>query len=240
MAHRQECVYAANPSESRSTVLKRKYNQLQEQVAELENSHTNLHRLVHALQSRPEADAIAIFRRLRNEADIDTVLRHVSTGELLIQLQVTPETRHRYNFPFRTKMPAMIQSSDNPYLHSVLYQATFVLSASDGQATDSSDAHKQDPKYFKPYSSATIIDSRLDLVSPSAWTTVSADNDLMRHLLKLYFQHEYPFLPCFQKDHFLADMISGSTKYCSSLLVNTILAQACVSAPPIRMNFVPS
>jgi hypothetical protein len=215
--------------------LKRKYSQVEGQLYKLERSHTNLERLIHALQSRSEVEATAIFQRLRDGADIETIVRHITTGDLLLQLQVTPETRYRYDFPFQTAMPVFLQLPDNPYLRSMLYEATFT-STPDDQVIDSPAAHRHRPEYFKPYSSATIVDPRLELIKPSAWTQVSTDDDLMRSLLKLYFQHEYPFFICFQKDLFLADMLTGSTRYCSPLLVNVILAQACVSAPPISLK----
>lgn len=47
-------------------------------------------------------------------------------------------------------------------------------------------------------------------------------------LLKLYFQYEHQFLSFFHKDLFLDDMLSGSTTFCSELLVNAVLALACV------------
>lgn len=53
----------------------------------------------------------------------------------------------------------------------------------------------------------------------------------MRDLLHLYLLHEYHWLTCFPKDHFLDDMLSESERFCSSLLVNAVLAQACVSIP---------
>ncbi|CAI6338004.1 unnamed protein product [Periconia digitata] len=185
---------------------------------QVNSEYTRLKHFVRALQSRPEADAQAIFQRLREGGSFESILSHLTAGDVLLQLHVEPETRYRFVFPFRKEMPAHLQSPRNKYLHSPLYQASF----------DNSSAAIQDrPEYNKPYSSASIIDHRLDSVIPSKWTQVSKDDNLLRLLLKLYFQYEYVWFACFQKDLFLADMISGSEKYCSSLLVNVVLAQAC-------------
>jgi hypothetical protein len=59
---------------------------------------------------------------------------------------------------------------------------------------------------------------------PSAWTDVTTDDVLVEHLLALYFCWEYPTFASFSKEHFLLDYNSGHRRFCSSLLVNAILA----------------
>lgn len=59
---------------------------------------------------------------------------------------------------------------------------------------------------------------------PSAWTNVTTNDFLVDHLLALYFCWEYPTFASFSKEHFLVDYNSGTERFCSSLLVNAILA----------------
>ncbi|KEF53540.1 uncharacterized protein A1O9_10515 [Exophiala aquamarina CBS 119918] len=59
---------------------------------------------------------------------------------------------------------------------------------------------------------------------PSAWTNVTTNDFLVEHLLALYFCWEYPTFASFSKEHFLLDYNSGTGRFCSSLLVNAILA----------------
>jgi hypothetical protein len=59
------------------------------------------------------------------------------------------------------------------------------------------------------------------------WTTVTTDNDVIEHLLSLYFCWEYPTFACLSKTYFLEDFRSGRPRYCSSLLVNSILCLGC-------------
>lgn len=66
--------------------------------------------------------------------------------------------------------------------------------------------------------------SRIDLAQ---WTKCSATSDKIEHLVALYFSWEYPLFSPISKDHFMSDFLSGDTKYCSSLLVNAILAIGC-------------
>jgi hypothetical protein len=63
------------------------------------------------------------------------------------------------------------------------------------------------------------------------WTSVTSDDDLVRKLLGIYFQFEYPRNRFFAKEPFLDDLANGEMRFCSPLLVNAILANAAVSLP---------
>lgn len=64
-------------------------------------------------------------------------------------------------------------------------------------------------------------------VPAEAWTTVTDDSRLVQHLLALYFCWEYPTFASLSKEHFLKDFQDGRTRYCSSILVNALLALGC-------------
>ena len=59
------------------------------------------------------------------------------------------------------------------------------------------------------------------------WTRVTADEQLMRHLLNLYFTWVHPVHMLFSELDFLEDFASRKRTYCSSALVNAIFAMAC-------------
>ena len=61
----------------------------------------------------------------------------------------------------------------------------------------------------------------------TTWTTVTEDMEVAEHLMLLYFCWEYPVFASFSKRHFLEDFGRGLSRYCSSLLVNAILALGC-------------
>ncbi|CAG7565306.1 unnamed protein product [Fusarium equiseti] len=81
--------------------------------------------------------------------------------------------------------------------------------------------------YQVPYHAAEVTDPHLDAIKAKRWTSIIDDDKLLRKLIQTYFLKEYPFLPAFQKDYFLQDMISGRKQYCSPLLVHAVLASAC-------------
>jgi hypothetical protein len=73
-----------------------------------------------------------------------------------------------------------------------------------------------------------IPGSPLLSVPAKAWTNVTHSDEMVSHLMSLYFTWEYPTLNWINRHSFLQAMIAGDTEHCSTLLVNTILAQACV------------
>lgn len=60
-----------------------------------------------------------------------------------------------------------------------------------------------------------------------SWTMVTSDGALVEHLLALYFCWEYPIFATVSKEHFIEDFRKRRSRYCSSLLVNALLALAC-------------
>lgn len=205
-------------AETHTQALKRKYNELQSEKESYEE-------LFNHLRSKPEKESIEILQRIRAGSDVGSILRHIKDGDLLLQLSLVPETRYRYELPFRKQMPSFLHVSDQPYLRSMIYDATLTAPAA---ASHNAAEESCRPQYFKPYHAATLVDARLDAVKPSKWTTVSDDDDLMRALLRLYLFYEYHWLTCFHKDYFLDDMLAESGQFCSPLLVNAVLAHACV------------
>lgn len=73
---------------------------------------------------------------------------------------------------------------------------------------------------------------------PTTWTEVSSDGGLVQHLLALYFCWEYPTFASLSKEHFLKDFHSGRPRYCSSILINALLALGCrfSTQPSTRAN----
>lgn len=64
--------------------------------------------------------------------------------------------------------------------------------------------------------------------SITQWTRVTADAQLISHLMTMYFTWHYPFFTILSKDLFYRDyMHNVSGQYCSSLLVNAMLALGC-------------
>ncbi|KAH8666968.1 hypothetical protein BX600DRAFT_511851 [Xylariales sp. PMI_506] len=192
------------------------------------------------LKNLPEQDVQGILQKIRSGVDIATILRHAKVGDPLFQLAVTPETRYRYLFPYISEMPEYFVPN-NPYLNSAIYEASSLYVSAEPPTLLQSSAtavgsNLNTPEYqmiyLKPFHAAQVVDSQLSDAKPSRWTTVCKDDVLMRDLIAVFLRCEYQFTAIFQKDYFLEDMISGRKDFCSSLLVNMILAYSCVCYPP--------
>jgi hypothetical protein len=146
----------------------------------------------------------------------------------LLQLAVTPETCLRYEFPYIKEMPQSL-TTDNPYLDSIIYESTSLYSSPPERPLppDGAPSNYQSP-YLKPIHAAEVVEPKLSAAKPSHWTGVCSDDALMRKLLAFFFRSEYSYHCLFQKDLFLEDLVSQKTQFCSSLLVNAVLAYACV------------
>ncbi|KAF4963074.1 hypothetical protein FSARC_8876 [Fusarium sarcochroum] len=225
----QPCHYDTGRGETPGQARKRKLEPLRHRSSASEE-------IYNILQTRPESEALEIFRRIRDDSDPDSLIRLVKNGDMLMDLTLLPETRLRYEFPFKTSMPVYLQVPQNEYLPVLIYEES-LIDGNNGQSHDSTRNTLQDEAdfpYLRPYHAATIIDPRLSAVRPSEWTAITADNDLMRSLMHHFFLYDYQWHATFQKDYFLDDMASGGQELCSSLLVNAILAfvgHSCARSP---------
>jgi hypothetical protein len=218
------CRYDADPSETPGQALKRKYSQLQE------SSSSSTDKIYKILQMRSEDEALDVFHRIRRGADPDSILRLIENADVMIDLAVVPETRLRFDFPYIASMPRYLYAASNIYLQSPIHDYAFgdesrqmrAMNAPPGQGI------KESIPFLRPYHAAAVIDPRLSEIRPSDWTVVSEDDHLMRTMLQHFFMYEYQWHASFQKDCFLDDMVSGDRQFCSPLLVNSILAHACV------------
>ncbi|QPC71094.1 hypothetical protein HYE68_001846 [Fusarium pseudograminearum] len=192
--------------------------------------------LMGLLKNLPEHDAQDLFKRIRSGADAGSVLQQAKAGDVMLQMAVVPETRYRYEFPYRSDMPKGFHI-DNPYFNSIIYEAASLYSYGNGPELTTPNgfadlvSQEQQSMYLKPFHAAQVVEPLLDDAKVSSWTSVSNDDVLMRDLLRVMFRCEYQFTAAFQKDLFLQDMVAGREDFCSSLLVNAVLAYACVCYP---------
>ncbi|KAM0425507.1 hypothetical protein ACHAPT_009296 [Fusarium lateritium] len=223
------CQYTTRPGESRMQAFNRSHHDLKDRATVNEE-------ILDLLRTLPNRDAQDVLTRIRSGIDVETVLNQVKAGDVLLQMALTPETRFRYEFPYRSEMPEYY-TQDNPYLDSLIYEAAslYLTNRHPEQTTSRLIANlgskEQQSLYLKPFHAAQVVEPRLSDVKPSLWTSVCNDDVLMRDLLSVLFRCEYQFTAAFQKDLFLEDMAARKKDFCSSLLVNIVLAYACVCYP---------
>ncbi|EYB22091.1 hypothetical protein FG05_09102 [Fusarium graminearum] len=217
--HSAECSYETQPTETQRQAWKRKYS-----AVDGENS---VHRrFIDIFRSHPVQDVNDILNRLRGGTSVDELVRHVESGDLLLELSVAPDIQWRHNPGGLLTIPDLLKTANNPYVKSLIYHIKF------GPLTPT--RPRPPPagslaSYNAPYHTAGMISVLLDTCQPSKWTNVSKDDELLREILRRYFTSVYVFLPFFHKDSFLYDMARGKRRFCSSLLVNSVLAAGCIA-----------
>ncbi|KAI1135321.1 hypothetical protein F5Y05DRAFT_421511 [Hypoxylon sp. FL0543] len=215
------CEYTTLPTETHLRAQKRKLTDLEIKCQAYED-------LFGILRSRPDEETFQILQRLRTGEDGLTIVKAVQDGDLLLQLALKPDLRFRYEFPYIREMPDHLNQYPNPYLKSTLYEKTGIHTPKSPMCLESlrDVVEEYDKIYLMPYHTVELVDPRISSMSVSSWTIVSADNPMLRVLLQIYFVFEYPFHPFFHKDLFIEDMLVGSRRFCSPLLVNAILGAA--------------
>ena len=193
------------------------------------------------LKTLPDRDAQTVMQRVRSSDDVETIVNHVRAGDLLVQMAVVPETRFRYQFPYRSEMPE-IYVPNNAYLGSLIFEGASLRlqkpsseSSNPMMPSDSSDilVDSLDCLYLQPFHAAKVINPLVSRAKVTAWTSVCNDNVLLQDLLLTFLRCEYQLIAAFHMDLFLEDLIAQKNEFCSSLLVNVILGYACVGIPRI-------
>ncbi|KAL6803079.1 hypothetical protein GGI42DRAFT_19984 [Trichoderma sp. SZMC 28013] len=229
---KSECHYTTQPGETESQALRRGYKDIQ-------HKRTAHEELFDLLRSLPDPEADHVWHQIREGLDATSLLNYLKTGNLLLQMAVAPETRFRYELPYQTEMP-VYYLGDNPYMDSMIYGASSLYPQDARSRISGRTATNRGGKrasngyqdvYLKPFHAAEVIDPRLTDAKITLWTSVCKDDGLMRRLLSVFLRCEYHFTSAFQKDYFLDDLVANRNEFCSSLLVNVVLAYSCVCYP---------
>ncbi|KAB5511549.1 hypothetical protein GE09DRAFT_905073, partial [Coniochaeta sp. 2T2.1] len=76
-----ECRFEAEPKETHVQALKRKFDSLQGEASSLQQVYD-------LLRTRPEAEALSIFHKIRDGESHESILQFVRHGDLLLQLSL--------------------------------------------------------------------------------------------------------------------------------------------------------
>jgi hypothetical protein len=86
-------------------------------------------------------------------------------------------------------------------------------------------------------STHNYVDDRLARFEIRRWTTVPITNRFAAEAMSLFFATDQAFLGFFDTDLFLDDLVDGRDRFCSPLLVNSLLAWSCVRSTLVWSPF---
>lgn len=193
--------------------------------------------MVSLLNSLPSTDMLPLLQRLNAEADASTVLAtlrnaqganegenrrnsvSIAAPEAVPAVESVDELAALYYAVY----PPLVKSGPDLF-NSKPYQE--LVSTLGGMKDDSpenessSDARTYDPE---------LCDARLYKLDIAQWTSVDIASDLAAKCISLYLKMDHPLLGHFDPDLFVSDLVSGKTRFCSPLLVNSLLYWGSVS-----------
>lgn len=89
-----------------------------------------------------------------------------------------------------------------------------------------------------PLELGEFCDKRLEQLQIGAWIATSIPNSVAASLISLYLRIDHAVLGIFDADLFLDDLIARRHRFCSPLLVSSILVWAYVSNAPLLIPTV--
>ncbi|KAF5988782.1 nitrate assimilation regulatory nirA [Fusarium coicis] len=205
---------------------------LQRKFTEMSGDKGRVDSLLAIMREKPEDVAQAVFRRVRTGSDPEAILSSIEGGDILMQLHLAPASQVRYPFPYRNALPGIFAKTKSAYMDSLALETPYFGSDSPQTFDARLISYLEAPKYM-PYHSAKLVEPLLDYATISRWTNVCTDEPLLHSLMEAYFLHIYSAFPFFHKECFLRGLGSGSSRFCSNLLVNAVLAHACHATPTI-------
>ncbi|TQN71231.1 Nitrogen assimilation transcription factor nit-4, partial [Colletotrichum shisoi] len=243
-----QCVYiSANETETAAMALKRENQMLRDMLSQLtampeDVAHQTLKKLKFAV------DPFSAFRTIRPSApkDVRQVLPHVHSD---IEFELT--RRHPSVYPQIRRL------SRGDVLESAASRPAKVarIASSSGESRsipgdvrdrDTAEVTLYNPSFAsdvgtRPYNTAFFVsptgpapppppvrkDPRLRKLNIGFWTVVPITNQDAADAISIYLETDHPVLGLFDADLFLDGLVRGEVRYCSSLLVNALLAFAC-------------
>lgn len=219
-----ECVYDPNSDHRRKGVYREKIDS-----AKAKNS--TLQVLVEAILNAAEDDVADVVRRIRTCNSLDAVAE-----ALLKEDAAAPD-------PLLEDEPALDQSVVEGERD--LARKMGELRVKDGMVRyfggtshllyqgDDNDIPTAGTSYHHHHQQHDEL-ARLDQDPVTSWSQVTQDKQLVMHLLNMYWNWHYPFFATLSKKLFWRDFLRGRPQatpkvavYCSSVLVNAMLALGC-------------
>lgn len=203
----QECVFDETLDQRRHVAAKRN-------VAELEYYRDILNDLIQLVRSANQVQILELVEFIRGDATLEEVRAHIDTASVAI-LQGDQE-----------KEQGVRQGESSSRIGEV-------------KSTAHRMSKMRTPGHFfrnKVMDVGFLSYSPPISVPANPWTTVTNDDDIVSHLVSLYFVWDNTFHSFVDRHVFVKHMVAANldSEFCSPFLVNALLANACVCFPILR------
>jgi hypothetical protein len=182
----------------------RKKGALRKQIAEQENDLRVYETIMESIRNGSEDDAEAILQFLRDKKEqqensevLDQIVQMLNAEGPALSSTLPP----RCEMDMSDFKPSQVKSSQSRHYG---LTSNFILQESEGD-----------------------LPSSVSADAAREWTTVTSDSELIEHLLEVYFTWSHPFYLLFSQELFYHGMRFHRNRYCTTLLMNAVLAVGC-------------
>ncbi|CRG83977.1 Nitrogen assimilation transcription factor nirA [Talaromyces islandicus] len=204
------CVYDPNSDHRRKGVYKK-------DIDNLRTRNTTLQTLIHAILNYDEEDVFDLVRQIRSCDSLEDVAESVVAQERGLSsntraFQKNPSTEEDYETD-------QFESELSGRMSELMLDGSVKFIGGTSNLL-----------YLPPdaKSNESISFPNDEQFSVAQWTRVTNDERLVEHLMTMYFTWHYAYFTTLSKPLFYRDYQRGhSSQYCSSLLVNAMLALGC-------------
>lgn len=183
--------------------------------------------ILERLKNLPESESIALLRKLRGEESPLVSPTAASDNEQqshgpLGETPSPPLQGSTVKQPLATTASGITLELMTRYPVAYPTLLPFDVKSIDVEAIVASPVPSRE-KIEYPY-----CDGRLSHLDISKWTNIQLGSKLAARLISNYLRMDHPLLGLFDADLFLRDLVSVQHNFCSSMLVNAVLAWSCV------------
>jgi hypothetical protein len=211
-----ECVYDPNSDHRRKGVYK-------EKIDSLKTRNSTLQTLIQAILNAAEDDVPALVRQIRTCDSLDDVADNILREEQGLEEEddyddtaYTTTNLPTFETELSGKMGELRLENGSVRFLGGTSNLIYLDPTEENDGAVGSDAYQQQEDPL------------------TSWTTVTRDTEVIVHLINMYFTWHYPYFTTLSKSLFYRDFLLGKppgnpkrTIYCSSLLVNAMLALGC-------------
>ena len=217
-----ECIYDPNSDHRRKGVYKK-------DIDNLKTRNSTLQTLIQGILNYPEHDAFDLVRRIRSCENLEDVAEEILAREAAYE----DDSEEAVDDSEATS-PTV-----GPTLEREISGKMGELRVEGGSVRfigGTSNLLFLDPELSAPQSLTTtpeaLYQRQEDVLT--SWTSVTKNAELIFHLLNMYFTWHYPYFTTLSRTLFFRDFSKGRREhvsrkptYCTSLLVNAMLALGC-------------
>ncbi|KAF5563646.1 nitrate assimilation regulatory nirA [Fusarium napiforme] len=240
-SRRQHCVYRAEVS--------------QEKMTELRKGSKDLFQALELLRTAPDEHAQNLLERLRSSDSVSEFLQVLDSGTMkppsptdspatsLAGTSADSKIELDLNMRFSGVFPVLETLDIKDVDLGLLAVNKRALISSNQQVTapltpftpiefgQRSETPTTSDAFSTPSDTTgdTGVDPRLESLQIWQWTSVPIPENLAAQVISFYLVNEHPVLSFFDADLFIRDLVAGGGRFCSQLLVSSLLAWACAS-----------